>query len=137
MEFGMGGGTIEARRHGHPRFYELTAAEEKLHSDKNHDYAIGGDPLGNFRRVARILRMYPGLALADPAVVAMTYALKQLDAYLWLKSNGHIPKVEGVAGRLTDISVYAKLAQVLEEESTGVAERLSEPDRNSGAPVRL
>jgi len=30
MEFGMGGGTIEARRHGHPRFYELTAAEIKI-----------------------------------------------------------------------------------------------------------
>lgn len=102
-------------QYGHPRFYELTKEEEQLHSKKNHDYAAGGDPLGNFKRVSHILSLYPRLNLADPAIVAMVYALKQVDAYLWMKSNGHTAKVEGVGERLQDISVYTKLTRILEE----------------------
>lgn len=104
------------KRNGHPRFYELTEDEAKLHSLKNHDYAGGGDPLGNFNRVAAILAMYPGLKLSDPAIVALVYALKQVDAYLWMKSNGHQAKVEGVGTRLQDVGVYSKLIRILEEQ---------------------
>lgn len=105
-------------QHGHPRFYELTRQEEQLHSVKNHDYASGGDPLGNFHRVSSILALYPGLDLANPAVVALVYALKQWDAALWLLSQGHTPQVEGVSERLGDVSIYAKLARIMVEETT-------------------
>ena len=59
--------------HGHPRFYEIIEALKDLHSRKNHDYASGGDPLGNFRRVATILAQYPNLKLSNPTVVALVY----------------------------------------------------------------
>ena len=102
--------------HGHPDFIEKSLAEIALHSQKNHDYASGGDPLGNFKRVANILSMYPKLNLSDAAIVAMVYALKQIDAYLWLKSNGHEAKSEGSAARIGDVSVYAKLIGILDQE---------------------
>lgn len=104
-------------QHGHPGFYRLLHEEAALHSAKNFDYANGGDPLGNFYRVAAILAQYPGLRLHDPAVIALVYALKQVDAYLWLKSNGHTAKVEGGDARLRDVSIYAKLAILLDREA--------------------
>ena len=101
---------------GHPRFDELTAVELELHAAKNADYAGGGDPLGNFKRVAATLAQYPGLRLNDPMVVALVYAMKQVDAVLWLLSTGRDGKVEGIPQRLQDVSVYAKLATILWEE---------------------
>ena len=101
--------------HGHPDFIPKSVAEMKLHSEKNHDYAFGGDALGNFKRVADILSHYPGLKLDDPPTVALIYMLKQLDAYLWIKSNGHAIKVEGIESRLGDVSVYSKLINILEK----------------------
>ena len=103
-------------KHGHPRFYEILDELAKLHSDKNHDYAAGGDVLGNFHRVASILSKYPDLDLSDPTVVAMVYLLKQLDATLWMLSNKHTAKVEGISGRLQDVSCYSALAMILDEE---------------------
>lgn len=111
--------------HGHPLFIPITLEEIALHSKKNHDYAAGGDPLGNFTRVSMILMQYPNLDLSDPAIVAMVYMLKQLDAYLWAKSNGHDLKVEGLDGRLADISIYAKIVRCMERENP---EPLSEED---------
>jgi len=99
--------------HGHSGFTDLSVDEMELHSRKNKDYAYGGDPLGNFRRVARILEPYGGLDLGDSAVVALVYALKQLDAVLWMLSNGYNGEVEGITDRLVDISVYAKLVILL------------------------
>lgn len=113
--------TVEMLRrdypNGHPRFVPLTIKELALHSDKAHDYAAGGDPLGNFNRVSTILAMYPDLKLADPKVVALVYALKQLDAVLWGLNSNIKHKVEGLASRLQDISVYAKLVQCLVEDT--------------------
>lgn len=102
--------------HGHPMFHQLLDEEKILHDKKNHDYAQGGDPLGNFRRVAKILSLYPNLKLSNPAVVAMVYSMKQLDATLWLLSNGHEAKVEGFKERLQDVSVYSKIISILLEE---------------------
>jgi hypothetical protein len=99
--------------HGHPDFLPACIEEIKLHSRKNHDYAAGGDPLGNFKRVAEILAMYPGLMLDNPAVIALVYAMKQVDATLWMLSNGHEAQVEGIKERLQDVSVYAKLASIM------------------------
>ena len=99
--------------HGHPRFTEMTLDELALHSDKNHDYARGGDPLGNFNRVALILAQYPGLKLSNPAVVAAVYMLKQLDACLWMLSQGFEGDVENTDTRLTDVHVYAKIMRLI------------------------
>lgn len=102
--------------HGHPAFLPITLKEMQLHSDKNHDYAKGGHPLGNFTRVADLLKNYPNLSLSDPRVVALVYALKQLDAVLWGLSEGIEHKVEGLNARLQDISVYAKLVMCMNNE---------------------
>lgn len=106
----------ETDRHGHPRFYELLKDLAQLHSDKNHDYAKGGDPLGNFKRRAALYARYPGLDLSEPVVVALVDAMKQLDAALWFLSNKHEAKVEALPDRLRDVSVYALIAMVLDEE---------------------
>ena len=103
-------------RYGHPDFYRLCEEEMDLHSRKNYDYAAGGNPLGNFNRVSAILAMYPGLKPSDPAVVAITYLMKQLDASLWMLSNGHEAKVEGQKERWQDISVYSKIISILISE---------------------
>lgn len=112
----MGKSQEDVGRCGHPRFYTILEDLAKLHSDKNHDYAADGDPFGNFTRVADILSNYPDLDLSDPAVIAMIYSLKQLDAALWMLSNGHNPKVEGIPSRLKDVAVYSLIAAIMEEE---------------------
>ena len=99
--------------HGHPLFQELTEQELELHSAKNKDYAQGGDPLGNFKRVSAIKRLYPGLPWDSPTGVALGYMLKQLDAAFWMLSQGYEGEVEGVDARLTDVHVYAKLARII------------------------
>lgn len=101
---------------GHPDFVTLTVDELALHSTKNHDYAKGGKPTGNFDRVAAILANYPKLSLADPRVVALVYTLKQLDAVLWGLSEGIEHKVEGLNSRLQDISVYSKIVMCINND---------------------
>jgi len=103
--------------HGHPLFYKLTEEEIKLHSEKNRDYAQGGDPLGNFKRVSAIKKLYPGLPWESPIGVALGYMLKQLDAALWMISQGYEGEVENVDTRLRDVHVYAKLARILRREN--------------------
>lgn len=102
---------------GHPDFIDMTLKELELHSAKNKDYAGSGDPLGNFKRVAKTLGQYPNLDLSKPEVVALVYMMKQLDAALWMLCQGYEGKVENVDTRLTDVHVYAKLARILHRES--------------------
>jgi hypothetical protein len=102
--------------HGHSRFIDLVLDEIRLHSDKNHDFAKGGNPLGNFNRVGAIFDLYPGLKPGDPVVVAISFILKQLDASLWMYSQGTKAKVEGHAERWRDIAIYAKIISILIEE---------------------
>lgn len=102
--------------YGHERFIELSLDEMSLHSQKNYDYAHGGNPLGNFVRVANILSNYPGLKLTPP-VVALIYAMKQLDAVLWQLSQGYEGAVEGIQDKAQDIHVYVKLFRILLEEA--------------------
>ena len=104
--------------HGHPRFNQILCQQMKLHSEKNHDYARGGDSLGNFKRVATILALYPQLSLSKPEVVALVYCLKQLDAVAYMLSENYEGNVEGIGTRLNDVSVYATLMRVIHEEST-------------------
>jgi hypothetical protein len=102
--------------HGHVEFLPITLKELELHSLKNFDYASGGHALGNFRRVAGILKQYPKLDLGDERVVALVYLLKQLDAVLWGLNSDIAHKVEGLDGRLQDISVYAKIVMCMNTE---------------------
>ena len=99
------------------RFSDLSQQEVTLYETKNHDYAHGGDPHGNFKRVANILAQYPKLDLSNPVAVALIGMLKQLDATFWILSQGHSTKVEGIPERLQDVSIYAKIARMIYEES--------------------
>ena len=108
--------------HGHKRFIPILLDLMQLHSDKNHDYASGGDPLGNFKRVAALLAQYPGLDLGNPMVVALVYALKQVDAVLWSLAQDITAKVEGRGKRLDDVANYAVLAKILDEEDQAPVE---------------
>ena len=103
-------------RHGHPAFVDATLDELSLHSRKNKDYAGGGDPLGNFRRVAAILSQYPGLDLSQPSTIALIFALKQVDAIFWALCRKEELSVESVDDKLRDVSVYYKLARIMLEE---------------------
>lgn len=106
-----------AERAGHPRFYELTDAEADLHSRKNGDYAgVNQRPMGNFERVAKIMALYPEFPFATPYGIGVIYMMKQLDAALSLMARRQEGSVEGVADRLTDIGVYAKLIRIMYEE---------------------
>jgi len=99
--------------YGHPGFVPMTLDEIDLHSRKNHDYAHGGKPTGNFDRVGALVAMYPGIDWSKPHNVATMYALKQLDAVLWLESQGIDGAVEGKDARWGDISVYSKLIRLI------------------------
>lgn len=100
--------------HGHPDFVRLAVDEIELHSQKNHDYARGGPPLGNFDRRTDILRIY---SLVDnPVIVALLDMLKQLDSAIWMLVGKYEGEVEDVTKRLQDVSVYAKLAQIIHAE---------------------
>jgi len=105
------------RRHGHPRFYVLTREENKLHDAKNWDYAHGGNPLGNFKRAAAILSLYPKFPYDTPAGVGVIYSLKQLDATLWSMTKRYKAKVERASRRMMDVSVYSKLIRIMLEEA--------------------
>ena len=85
---------------GHPLFYELTRQEEELHSTKNKDYANIGDPMRNFRSVAKIAKglVTPG---NEDVKIALIYLLKQLDATVNLISEEREGGVEGVMDRAT------------------------------------
>ena len=102
----------EAWPHGHPDFIPRLLHLMELHSDKNHDYALGGPPLGNFTRVATIMQLYPDFPWATSYGVATAYMLKQLDAFFWQTRSGFKAKVEGVSPRLGDIAVYAQLIDI-------------------------
>ncbi len=101
--------------HGHPDFIDATLAELELHSKKNHDYARGGSPLGNFDRVASMLTD-AGLGLSN-AQVAFVYMLKQVDAVGRMLFQGYEGDVEGVVDKLRDVSIYAKLIAIMSQEN--------------------
>jgi len=97
-------------------FEKLTQEELELYNAKNADYTKGGEPMGNFHRVAKFFSQYPNLNISDPVIVAMVYMLKQLDAVLWMLNQGYEGGVEGVDDRLKDVHVYAKIARILYKE---------------------
>jgi hypothetical protein len=103
--------------HGHPSYIDNALAKIKLHSTKNRDYALGGDPFGNFIRVSRFVSQYPGLSLGNPTIIALIYMLKQVDAVLWALSQGHTQS-ESIRDRWADVVVYAGIIEILLNERT-------------------
>jgi hypothetical protein len=111
--------------YGHPSFVDITLDELALHNKKNHDYARGGKPLGNFERVASILNLYPNFPINKPIGVSIVYMLKQLDAAMWMLSQGFEGDVEGINDRLGDVHVYAKIDRcMLKDKKEGINESL-------------
>ena len=102
--------------HGHPDYLKLTEDELKLHSAKNRDYATGGDPLGNFKRVSDMLTKW-GYSIT-PRDTAFIFLMKQLDAVGNMLGQEYEGQTESIDGRLMDISVYAKLMIILGKEET-------------------
>lgn len=107
---------LKEESYSQDEFYQLTQDEVELYHAKNRDYTHGGDPNGNFNRVSKILGLYPGLKLSEPEVVCITYMLKQLDAALWMMSQGYEGNTEDVDTRLRDVHVYAKICRILHKE---------------------
>lgn len=106
---------------GHPLYIPIVVEQVALHSNKNHDYARGGDPLGNFTRVANMLKQWPNFPYNTPEGVAFIYALKQLDAEAWTMCQGGECKVEGLNGRTDDQAIYANLRRCMREEDKATA----------------
>jgi hypothetical protein len=100
----------------YPKFLDLIIEELQLFEAKNHDYASGGKVTGNFDRVANNLAQYPHFPYNDPRGVAVIYMLKQFDSIMWGLSQGIQHKVEGISGRAADLSVYAKILQIIESD---------------------
>lgn len=100
--------------YGHPRFYELVQNMVELHSAKNRDYARGGDPLGNFKRVSDTLKSY-GIDLS-PAQVSFIYMMKQVDSAGRMLFQGYEGDTEGFNERMFDIGVYSMLTIINKEE---------------------
>ena len=100
--------------HGHPDFIPRMLEILKLHSDKNHDYALGGPPLGNFERTAKIMALYPKFPWATDYGCAVVQMLKQLDAFMWQAQDPVFkPKVEGGDPRLRDVTVFSQLIAIM------------------------
>ena len=100
---------------GHKSFISKSLEEIALNSLKNGDYAGAGDPLGNFKRVAEMLRnCYPLETPWRPSLIALIYMLKQVDAVMLALCSGNVDlKAESLQDKLRDISVYAKLINIL------------------------
>lgn len=96
--------------HGHPDYVGLTLEELQLHSTKNHDFAFGGDPIGNFNRVSVIKKLYPGFDWDSPFGTCIDYFLKQFDSMMWMRCKGIVAKVESIPKRLMDMAIYSKIA---------------------------
>ena len=109
--------------HGHPLFYEMVEEMAELHSAKSKDYARGGDPLGNFKRVSDVLKVW-GFDI-PPELVGLIYMLKQLDCAMWMQSQGYEGGVEGFDKRMGDVGVYAPLIRILKSEGS-VEEEIAE-----------
>jgi len=102
--------------YGHPGYIPLTLQELQLHNDKNHDFAKGGDPLGNFKRTSAIKKLYPGFDWDSPFGTAVDYLLKQFDAMMHMRAQSIKAEVENIPTRLKDMVVYGKIAILLYEE---------------------
>jgi hypothetical protein len=98
---------------GHRKFNELMIEMMQLHSDKNKGYAGGGVPLGNFRRVAQIMSLYPNFPIESPSGMVIMYCMKHIDRVLWDMSRSLRPSDESLA----DIAVYMTILRCINHDS--------------------
>jgi len=105
--------------HGHPQYVELTLMELELHDVKNHDFAFGGIPTGNFDRVSAIKKLYPGFDWDSSFGTCIDYFLKQFDSMMWMRCRGIVAKVESIPKRLMDMIVYSKIAICILSNESG------------------
>ena len=96
--------------HGHPAFKELTIEQLALHSKKNEGYAGGGAPLGNFERVADIMKLYPNFPYQSHMGVLVMYYMKHFDRVMWDLCHGKFPSDESLA----DMAVYATILRCMQ-----------------------
>jgi hypothetical protein len=106
-------------RHGDPRFYGLLEELAELHSNKNHDYAISGDPFSNFRKSE---------AFGIPAWKGVLTRMSDKWSRIEQLSSGKEPKNESLRDSLIDNAVYSLIAILL----------LPEPEKTvNGSRVQL
>ena len=97
------------QRHGDPRFYKLLDEIGQIHSDKNHDYAISGDPFSNFRKCEAF-----GIAAWKGVLTRMSDKWSRLEQL----ASGKSPKNESIRDTLIDLSVYSLVCLLLLEDAT-------------------
>ena len=102
--------------HGHPDFYKLVKEEIELHNKKNYQYANTKDPLGNFKRTARLADKLIKDGINKPLAVAMILMSKQIDAVYDIVGESKKNTIEGLEDKFRDISVYSKLCIILNKE---------------------
>jgi len=97
--------------------YDFFLRRSKLMENKSHDYA-DADVLSNFKRVARICRIW-GIDVATPAGCAEYLAILKLDRHFNLKAHGKTPQNESVNDTFLDLFNYLDLLRaILHEQST-------------------
>lgn len=98
---------------GHPAFNDMMLDQMELYSRKNTNYAGGGSPLGNFNRVANMMKSYPNLQQGDPAVALIGMVVKQIDNVLWALNTAKFYSSESIDEHLADISVYMNILRCM------------------------
>ena len=101
---------------GHPDFYKLTDEEIELHNKKNYQYANQSDPLGNFKRTAKLTKKLFKDGINIPLAVAMVLMSKQVDAVYDMVGENKENTIESIEDKFRDISVYSKLCIILGRE---------------------
>lgn len=102
-----------AAHRGHPRFYELLREMERIHDDRNSDYANDADPLRNFKACQRFgLTPFQGILTRMSDKIERIYNLQQK------RTEGAPPTTTGdrLVDSLMDLACYSLLGIVLLEE---------------------
>lgn len=89
---------------------------QELFAKKNHEYAGGGDVLGNFRRLAQ----QQGMPMSTVWAILAGKHIDSIQEYV-KDFRADIPRerTQPVADRVDDLIVYALLLQVILEEEQG------------------
>ena len=95
--------------YGHPKFNKFMKEQMRLHSIKNYQYAGMGNPLGNFARVAEIMKQYPNFDNRRPEATVMMYILKHFDRIMWDLCSGKFLADDAIA----DIAVYMTILRCI------------------------
>lgn len=98
--------------YGHPKFKEYTEEMNRVHSEKNHDYADQSDPLSNFRIVNDLVEDIPD----TPFKVAFTRLIEKILRISQIAKKGNKVANESLTDSLMDGANYCVLSRILIEE---------------------